>query len=278
LNYCFPYFEAEYWMAIVRCPRCRDEVTVPPGATSRALVRCPLCLEQYLLTEALANAPPLLVTIGGEVPQAVIEHSAAEGHAVTAGHDYQLAETFAHSPDSHWGHAAAATLAPRAPAGLAGRRARKRAPNTVLLTLSWIGGGVLSLILAPLILWWIFKVDPVEIGPTVAVYAPWVVPQQFHGSPASTNVDSEPVQLPAKHRSKKATVEKAPATNQPSETSESPPAPKHENVSAARPTTDPTEIRLKPTEPQSATKDKDMRPEQTQPSPPMPDLTDLLTK
>src|SRR5205823_6268406 len=63
-------------MTTVCCPRCRDEVTVPPGATARALVRCPLCLEQYLLAEALANAPPPLVIIGGEVEQAVIQRPA----------------------------------------------------------------------------------------------------------------------------------------------------------------------------------------------------------
>src|SRR5438552_2852385 len=72
-------------MTIVRCPRCRDEVSVPAKATARALVRCPLCLEQYLLAEALANAPPPLIIIGGEVAQDAIEMpSAGEG-------EYQLA-------------------------------------------------------------------------------------------------------------------------------------------------------------------------------------------
>src|SRR5262245_60229335 len=63
-------------MSVVRCPRCRDEVTVPSGATSRALVRCPLCLEQYLLAEALANAPPPLVIIGGDVSVAAMQRPA----------------------------------------------------------------------------------------------------------------------------------------------------------------------------------------------------------
>src|SRR6266436_4725540 len=72
-------------MTIVRCPRCRDEVSVPARATALALVRCPLCLEQYLLAEALANAPPPLIIIGGEVAQDAIEQPAAgEG-------EYQLA-------------------------------------------------------------------------------------------------------------------------------------------------------------------------------------------
>jgi hypothetical protein len=264
-------------MAIVRCPRCRDEVTVPPAATSRALVRCPLCLEQYLLSEALANAPPLLVIIGGEVPQAAIERSAAESHAVTVGHDYRLAETFAHSPDTHWGHAAAETLAPRAPAGLVGRRARKRGPNSILLTLSWIGGGALSLVLAPLILWWIFKRDPVEIGPTVAAYAPWAVPQQFHGSPATTNADSEPAQRPAPRRSKKVTAEPKPETDQAPESSEPQSESKQDDEPAAS-AGDATEIRFKPIEPGVATKDAATRRDQVQSRPPMPDLTDLLPR
>src|SRR5205814_9509959 len=72
-------------MITIRCPRCRDEVTVPPRATTRALVRCPLCLEQYLLAEALANAPPLLVIIGGEVEEAAIQRP------VEAENEYEFA-------------------------------------------------------------------------------------------------------------------------------------------------------------------------------------------
>src|SRR3954452_22975511 len=78
-------------MTIVRCPRCRDEVTVPPRATARALVRCPLCLEQYLLAEALANAPPLLAIIGGEVKQHVLAASSQPGSHDEAEGDYRFA-------------------------------------------------------------------------------------------------------------------------------------------------------------------------------------------
>jgi hypothetical protein len=228
-----------------------------------------LCLEQYLLSEALASAPPLLVIIGGEVPQAVIDHSPV------AGHDYQLAAAVTDSPDNHWGHAATATLAPRVPTIRTGRHARKREPNAILLMFSVLGGGVLSLVLAPLILWWIFKVDPVEIGPPVAVYAPWVVPQQFHGSPAPRNVNSEPVLRPAKRRSNKAPAEKSPETDRSSATSDSQTAPNQDDAPAAS-TSDSPEIRFKPIEPQPATKDADTHSERVQPKPPMPDLTDLL--
>src|SRR5262245_27096892 len=69
----FGAIQREALMSVVRCPRCRDEVTVPSGATSRALVRCPLCMEEYLVAEALANSPPALVIIGGEVAQEALQ-------------------------------------------------------------------------------------------------------------------------------------------------------------------------------------------------------------
>src|SRR6478736_4952843 len=183
-------FNAEFFMAIVRCPRCRDEVTVPAMATSRALVRCPLCIEEYLLSEALANAPPPLVIIGGEVPQAAIEDSPVVGHA------YRMAAAAVDSPDNHWGHAVAATLPTRPPNIRGGRRGRSREPNMALMLLNWVGGGVLGLALAPLVLWWVFRTDPVALGPTVAAYVPWAVPTQFHGKSAVSDLETEPIVQP----------------------------------------------------------------------------------
>jgi hypothetical protein len=271
-------------MAIVRCPRCRDEVTVPPGATTRALVRCPLCLEEYLLSEALANAPPPLVIIGGEVPQAAIDTSSV------AGHDYALAAAaVSDSPDNHWGHATAATLARTAPAVRTGRRVRKREPGVLLLMLNWVGGGVLGLALAPLVLWWVFKVDPVELGPTVAAYTPWAVPQQFHGN-SGPRTDFEPVAEPPRRRPKKAAPEKERAVTEKSSAVDelqslpelnTPPQPSE----AASPAIDApeikrnisprTEVRNEALPPLSG-KNEEPPAEPASPRPPMPDLTDLL--
>lgn len=157
-------------MTIVRCPRCRDEVTVPAKASGRALVRCPLCLEEYLLAEALANAPPALVIIGGEIPQ-------TEVALVAEDEEYQLS---------------AATFTPAVPApmtvGQAARpavrpivRLRKREKSGFALAVAYVGGGVLGLALGMLVLWWIIRRDPLQAGPPVAEYAPWIVPAQFHG-------------------------------------------------------------------------------------------------
>jgi hypothetical protein len=262
-------------MAIVRCPRCRDEVAVPRGATSRALVRCPLCLEEYLLSEALAGAPPLLVIIGGEVPQAAIET------APVAGHDYQLAAAAFDSPENHWGHAVASSIAPQAPAVRAGRRPRKREPSVALLLLNWVGGGVLGLALAPLVLWWIFKVDPVELGPTVAAYVPWAVPQQFHCSTRNVATDTEPVERPARRRTKKTVAEnepvvepQAPASNELQSLPElNGPA---QSPDGERPTIEAPQLRQRPATPPAAGKKDEPPDENRPPRPPMPDLTDLL--
>ncbi len=266
-------------MAIVRCPRCRDDVTVPAMATSRALVRCPLCLEEYLLAEALANAPPALVIIGGEVPQSAIDDSPVVGH------DYQLAATALEAQDNQWGQTTAATLAPRAPS-IRGRRPRPRQTNVLLLLLNWVGGGVLGLALAPLVLWWIFKVDPVELGPTVAAYAPWAVPAQFHGKPAVTDWDVPLINEPRSRRSKKPAPKKELEPEKASASEELQILPGLDQIPPPAPVTIPTidapDLSRQPVEPTPlaspapAAREPEPSPEKSTPPPPMPDLTDLL--
>lgn len=261
-------------MAIVRCPRCRDEVSVPAMATSRALVRCPLCLEEYLLSEALANSPPPLLIIGGEVPQAAIEDSPVVGH------DYQMAAAAVHSPDNHWGHAVAATMPARPPNIRGGRRGRSREPNMALMILNWVGGGVLGLALAPLVLWWVFKTDPVDLGPTVAAYLPWAVPALFHGKPPVSDLEAEPIVRSPVRKSRKAKAEKesepepakaneelqtVPGLNVPEQPSE-----------PAIPLIEPPHTTKKPAAagPTVAKEEEPAVP--ASPPSPMPDLTDLL--
>src|SRR5437763_2638146 len=164
-------------MTIVRCPRCRDEVTVPPRATPRALVRCPLCLEQYLLAEALANAPPPLVIIGGEVEEAAMQRP------IEAESEYQFA-VGGYSDDALQATApATASVALPRPAIKAGRRPRRQEKGGLVFFLSVVAGGLLAAPLAILTLWWVFHVDRLDLGPSVARYAPWIVPVEFRGEP-----------------------------------------------------------------------------------------------
>src|SRR5262245_30454415 len=166
-------------MTIVRCPRCRDEVTVPLKATVRALVRCPLCLEEYLLAEALANAPPALVIIGGEVEQSAIQ-SPAEGDS-----EYRLAGGIV--PAAH--KAAAATSVPLRPVVRAPSRSRRQEKGGLILLVNYVVGGVMGLALGLLVLWWGFRKDPLELGPKVARYVPQIVPVEFRGPLDRTDDD-----------------------------------------------------------------------------------------
>jgi hypothetical protein len=167
--------KAETLMTIVRCPRCRDEVTVPPRATARALVRCPLCLEQYLLAEALANAPPPLVIIGGEVEEAAIERPTETEN------DYKI-DASGFSADALQATAPAnATVTLPRPAIRTGRRPRRQEKGGLVFFLSVVAGGLLAAPLAILTLWWVFHVDRLDLGPSVARYASWIVPEEFRG-------------------------------------------------------------------------------------------------
>jgi hypothetical protein len=178
-------------MSTIRCPRCRDEVTVPPRATSRALVRCPLCLEQYLLSEALANAPPPLVIIGGEVEEAAIERT----EEPLGG--YQIAAANFGDEESQSRAVAAAAVSLARPAIRPTGRARRKEGGGVMFVASVMAGGLLAAPLAMLTLWWVFGVDPPELGlgPKVARFAPWLVPAKLRGD-ADTELPQETVIVP----------------------------------------------------------------------------------
>ena len=177
-------------MTIVRCPRCRDEVTVPPRAMARALVRCPLCLEQYLLAEALANAPPALVIIGGEVEEAAIQR------LVETANEYEIASG-SFSPDVlNASPPAGAAVTLPGPAIRPARRPRRKEKSGLMFLVNVIAGGLLAAPLALLTLWWAFGVDPPELGPLgpkVARYVPWIVPAALRGQPAAEPIPDRPI-------------------------------------------------------------------------------------
>jgi hypothetical protein len=167
-------------------------VTVPPRATARALVRCPLCLEQYLLAEALANAPPPLVIIGGEVEEAAIQRTAETDS------EYEI-DTGGFSADVLQATAPANTAVtlPR-PAIRAGRRPRRQEKGGLVFFLSVVAGGLLAAPLAILTLWWVFHVDRLDLGPSVARYVSWIVPEEFRGEPLAEPLPDRQIEDRAK--------------------------------------------------------------------------------
>jgi hypothetical protein len=168
-------------MSIVRCPRCRDEVTLPARVSQKALVRCPLCLEEYVLQEALGLMPPTLEVIDGSLG---VEEPALVSAGADAGEEsYELAgrgdrsSGFAGAFDASPGSGGAAT-APRPT--FKGARPKRKERGVVGMILGPVLGGVVGIALAQLVLWWMFSKDPVQLGPEVAKYVPQIVPVQFH--------------------------------------------------------------------------------------------------
>ena len=174
-------------MSIVRCPRCRDEVTVPARASQKALVRCPLCLEEYVLQEALSLMPPALEVIDGSLG---VEEPALTAVGAAAGDEsYELAgrgersSGFAGAFDASPG-AGSATVGLR-PA-FKGARPKRKERGILGTVLGPVLGGIVGIVLAQLVLWWLFSKDPVQLGPEVAKYVPQIVPEQFRENGSSS--------------------------------------------------------------------------------------------
>jgi hypothetical protein len=179
-------------MSIVSCPRCRDEVTVPAKAKPSAVVRCPLCREEYRLDEALEQLPPSLVVIDGG-------YDDDEGELVGAGvgaSEYRVAGEYdgggfsagLGASDSVFstggpGGSALSDTAVAAPAPRLGdtSRPKRKQKSAVGELVKVVLGGVVGIVAAMMILWWAVGRDPLKLGPKVAEYAPWIVPEQFHG-------------------------------------------------------------------------------------------------
>ncbi len=152
-------------MAVVACPKCRDEVTVPPGASPEALVRCPLCWEEYALSEALRKLPPSLI---------VIDDAESGEYADSSGAARPFAFEEAAAPKA----AAPAQLrtVPRP-------RQQTSIKRVAIMLVMWVGGGVLGLSLGYLLIWWVIRKDPFELGPPVSrIFAP-IVPAEFRAPP-----------------------------------------------------------------------------------------------
>lgn len=163
-------------MTTVACPRCRDEVTVPAGASRKALVRCPLCEEEYALSEALASLPPALIVIGGEEE---LEPALSAASVAEAGDDYRLAGgAYGGMLDASPSAGTVATSA--RPSVRGGARPKRKERSAIGEIIKIAAGGVIGLSLGMVAIWWIADRDPFNLGPTVSPYAPWMVPVKFH--------------------------------------------------------------------------------------------------
>jgi hypothetical protein len=158
-------------MSIVSCPRCGDKVSLPPAASATALVQCPLCLEEYFLSDALIQLPPMLKVVGGHA-------SAGEKE-----NDYRLAEPVAAAVGASMfdtGSGGATTVTPR-PQLRTVSRPRRQEKSAIGEVLKVVLGGVAGLAGGLLVLWWGFGVDVGDLGPRVSKvqYLRFLVPPKL---------------------------------------------------------------------------------------------------
>lgn len=212
-------------MTIAHCPRCREQVTIPLGASPQARVRCPLCSDEYLLEDALRPLPPLLVVLHdpGHEPDSEVAPSFVPAMPRAAGLESQhppaisvdTSEDFAVEsappPAFHFEPDSVAS-APRTTASVRSRARRKQA-SPVRMAIQTIGGGALGLAIAQLILWWMpgnwdpEKRDPFQLAVKVARFAPFIVPATLRGGtppvaerPTTPNVQSSRPNATAKQK------------------------------------------------------------------------------
>lgn len=170
-------------MIISSCPSCHEPVTVPNGASTSARVRCPLCSDEFLLAVVLEKLPPLLVLLDAPAPAASAAVAESEVSLVPE-MGSRPAGTPAFEFDESPAPGARKTVSPSA-------RPKRKEKSVVVEMIKVVGGGVVGLGLALVILWWGFGKDPFDFAPKVATYAPWMVPAKFRGKVPDNGPDDK---------------------------------------------------------------------------------------
>ncbi len=160
-------------MFVAACPACREQVTVPSDRSPTTLVQCPWCHAECRLAEFLDQLPPMLAVVT-DAETAVEERSAAEAYSADIAHEADV-------PPFDFTPAAESSSAVEWRG--AGRRAVRPRPNVAWEITKVVGGALLAVPAAQMILWWCvpyaWKRDLLGIGPAVSRVVPWVVPAKF---------------------------------------------------------------------------------------------------
>ncbi len=215
-------------MTTVNCPLCDEKVRVPAAASSQARVQCPLCVEEFELAEALDQLAPLLVVIDDPAAAATADSSGPlaapdteqasldeqglldgppsdDDDAAIAAEDSTVPEfTFEAPSDTPAAAPEFAFESGSASGGssaTAARRARAQRPqkSAVKEMIKVVGGGVVGLTIAQLILWWLpgdWKRDPFELGPKIPGFASFIVSPRFR-APSVADQSQVPAAQPA---------------------------------------------------------------------------------
>jgi hypothetical protein len=136
--------------------------------------------------------PPMLEVLGGAsiAPSSNGEEESFRFAGEEGGPSAERQKEGSPGFDFSGGGAATATAPARPRAGKAATAARpkRKQKNAAVEVVKVALGGVVGLFLAQLILWWLpgdWRRDPLDLGPTVGAYAPWIVPAEYRPATAS---------------------------------------------------------------------------------------------
>jgi hypothetical protein len=190
-------------MIVAPCPACRENVTVPIDARPESIVRCPLCSAECRLAAFLSQLPPPLIVVADaeltadEAPAEALfgARAASDGEsvAIDTGEARDSSESI---PAFDFASGSADVEAPSVPRDVP-RRAARRQKNMAWEMAKIVGGAILAVPAAQIILWWFvpydWKRDLLGVGPSMSHVVPWAVPQKFRDSFDAEILDSASV-------------------------------------------------------------------------------------
>ncbi len=179
-------------MIVAPCPACRENVTVPIDARPESIVRCPLCSAECRLSAFLAQLPPPLIVVADAeltadaAPAEALFGAAAASDGETVSIDTgEACDSSESIPAFDFAPGSAKVEAPSVPRDVP-RRAAHRQKSMAWEMAKIIGGAILAVPAAQIILWWFvpydWKRDLLGIGPSMSRVVPWIVPQKFRDS------------------------------------------------------------------------------------------------
>ncbi len=164
------------------CPSCHRVLVLTTETSLQAVLRCRHCSHQFVLGEMVEaelgfwevvddpNAPEPkvasaggVVTEDGDVEEAKPEEYISPQMVIQAQAEKKKTDFSGIEPIIHEQY----------------ERTRRKAKSPMRSVLSVMLGGLASIPIATLLIWHVLGKDPLQMGPAVARYAPWIVPTRF---------------------------------------------------------------------------------------------------
>lgn len=172
-------------LQLLPCPHCGQQSLLPSDTSLEASLKCPHCSQQLVLGEALlqqfssweviddpaslvpsdyASVEPSRPTVV-PVPQLDSDQDELQlSTSVAPASSEQPTQNVSVRPYTHFEY----------------ERMRRKQKSPIWSVVPVVLGGLAAFPIALLILWWGLGKDVGEMGPQVAEFVPWIVPQQFH--------------------------------------------------------------------------------------------------